>query len=124
MHILTISLFIQKMGADLIIRIIKVFTTDGEDEDALIVRIHTQKSSLLRENLSSYVTVMRLAAAGGVSAPVLAEFNNGLVYTFTQGVMVLHELQPQNAHIQMLVPLIRPSIVILMGVHYFHIKSK
>ena len=43
---------------------------------------------------------MRIAEAGGVGAPVLAKFNNGLVYGFTAGEIINPDVIPHTDHIQ------------------------
>ena len=90
----------QMMGGGFINTIIKVAPDTATEDEAVIVRIYTQNSGKLREDLSSLVTVMRVAEAGGVGAPVLAEFNNGLVYKFTQGEMLDPDVHPHTPHIQ------------------------
>ena len=88
------------MGAGFVNVVIKVLPQNGGDEDAVLVRVYTAMSSLLREDMNSLVPFMRLAAAGGMGAEVLAEFNNGVVYRFTPGEMILPEIHPHDQHIQ------------------------
>ena len=51
--------------------IVKVWPFPADDSDTVIVRVVTGRSNV-REGPSSLVTVMRVAEAGGVGAPVLA----------------------------------------------------
>ena len=90
---------LQKLSGGFTNTIIKVSPRDGSDEDAVIVRIHTVGSGLVREDLGSLATVMRVVADGGEGPPVLAEFNNGLVYGFTPGDMAYPEIYPHTGHI-------------------------
>ena len=72
---------------------------DVGDDGAVIVRIVSDKSCI-REDPSTLVTVMRIAEAGGVGAPVLAKFNNGIVYGYTSGEMINPDVIPHTDHIQ------------------------
>ena len=83
--------------------IVKVWPKSGGDKDAVIVKV-LSPNSRIREDPKSQVTVMRVAHAGGVGAEVLAEFNNGFIYAFTPGEMLLPDIQPHNSHIQRCVP--------------------
>ena len=80
--------------------VVKVTHVGHGDVDAVIVRIHTALSGLLRQDLGSLATVMGVVAAGGVGAPLLAEFNNGLVYGFTPGEMLNPDIHTLDQHIQ------------------------
>ena len=55
------------------------------------------------ESIGSVANLMRLAEAGGVGAPILAEFHNGVVYRFTPGEMLDPDVYPHDKHIQWLV---------------------
>ena len=44
--------------------------------------------------------MMRIAEAGGVGAPVLATFNNGIVYGYTPGETINPDVIPHTDHIQ------------------------
>ena len=96
----TRRIVIQKLSGGYVNYIVKVYPAVGDSDDAVIVRIQTPMSGRLREDPSSLVTVMRVAEAGGVGAPVLAEFNNGLVYEYTVGEMLDPEIHPHDKHIQ------------------------
>ena len=69
------------------------------DEGAVIVRVISDKS-VIREDPDTLVTVMRIGEAGGVGAPLLAQFNNGLVYGFIEGDMLNPDVIPHTDHIQ------------------------
>ena len=80
--------------------IVKV-TPPAGDAEALILKV-LGSNYKLREDPSTLVTVMRVAAAGGLAAPVLAEFTNGVVYDYTQGELINPDNYPHDAHIQRL----------------------
>ena len=69
-----------------------------DDNDAVIVRIQC-RNSLIREDPSTLAIVMRVAEAGGVGAPVLASFNNGLVYGYAVGEIINPDVIPHTDHI-------------------------
>ena len=78
--------------------IVKLWPKDGGDKDAVLVRVMGPHFRI-REDGSSMATVMRVAEAGGVGAPVLAEFTNGVVYGFTVGDMIVPDVIKHDDHI-------------------------
>ena len=69
------------------------------DSTALVLKIFGG-GLRVREDPSSFVTVMRVAAAGGIGAHVHAEFNNGVVYDFTPGDTCNPDVIPHNEHLR------------------------
>ena len=72
----------------------------GDDTEAVIVRMYTEKSHTMNVDIGSLGAVMKLAAAGGVATLVLAEFNNGIVYEYTTGEPLDPDKYVHNQHIQ------------------------
>ena len=79
--------------------VIKVWTDDGGDEKAVVVKVLGERSRV-REDSSTLVTAMRVAEAGGVGAPVVCSFNNGLVYGYTVGEVPSPDTIRHTDHIQ------------------------
>ena len=80
--------------------ILKVTPDGSTDEEAVIVRVFTERTTMFRDDPHSVVYIMELAAESSIGAPVLAEFNNGLVYKFTPGEMAIPEMIPHDQHLQ------------------------
>ena len=94
--------YFQKLAGGHINTILKVSPDDSTDEDdAVIVRIFTSKSTMLRKNTESMVAIMRVVGEQGGGAKVVGVFNNGVIYQYTTGVPPNPDVHPHDRAMQM-----------------------
>ena len=79
--------------------LLKIWSATEGESTALVLKTFG-RNFILRADRNSFVTVMRVAAAGGVGAHVHAEFNNGVVYDFTPGDICDPDVMPHDEHLR------------------------
>ena len=91
------TFYLQLMSGGFMNSVYKIYNKNNPEE-AIVVRVFTSGTEVIKDGAKTQILGMRIAEAGGCGTEVIASFDNGIIYEFTPGETLTPEKYDSNEH--------------------------